>query len=201
MSSITKIREKVVLQAEPVLRRLDPLRARWDGATQRERRLILIAAVAFAGAFILIGVVQARASLDDLRNGLSRDRERLAQIEGLITEHADLTEKVTQLKRNVINQPVSTYVESKAREAGLADTIERIQNQRTDENDFFEESVVEVRLKKVSLQQLTQFMFGLEQSGQAARVQSLEVKPTFQDPRYLDVSMEVIGYRPLSGGR
>ena len=78
-------------------------------------------------------------------------RRRLAQIEDLTQEYTQLNQRVDSLRRNAIRKPVATFLEETASKAQVADNIDNIQKQRTEEGDFFMESVVEIRLKKVAL--------------------------------------------------
>lgn len=200
MSALDNIREQIALQTAPLVARLDPLRDRWERASQRERRQATIFGVVVLAIIVALGVRGAMKTLDLLRNGVERETSRLERVEEMVREHNTLNRQVDRLKRNTISTPVSTYIEQTASKVDIVGSIDRIQNQRSEEGDFFQETVVEVRIRKISLSKLTKFMHALEHSGKAAKVQSVVAKPTFQDPRYLDVSMEVIGYRPLNAG-
>lgn len=193
---IDRARTATEQQLAPLLARLDPLRERWAGLGTRERYQVM-AIGAILGLILVVVVVKgASASLNRLQASVAKRQATLSRIDDMSDRYNSLTLQVSRLKTHTLTEPVSTYVERKAKTVGVAESIDRIQNRASQEGDFFEEEVVEIRLKKISLSKLTTFMHAVEHAGKAARVQNIEIKPTFQDPRYLDVTMEIVGYRP-----
>jgi len=195
-----RIKEKVSEQLTPLLARLDPLRAQWSRMSPKDQKSAMI--LAGIVSFTLLGLLirGAQSELKSLNKSIESRQQAVERIENRTQEYDSLTRELNGLKARGLTARLSTFIEEKARESKIADQLDKIQDQRSEDTEFFNETVVEVRLKKVSLSGLTRFMHAVEQSGKAARVQSLRVKPTFQDPRYLEATLEVVGYKPIAKG-
>jgi general secretion pathway protein M len=61
----------------------------------------------------------------------------------------------------------------------------------TTPGELFRESSVEMRLEGITLQQLTRYLFDIEQAPQLLRVRRMHIKPRPANPDLLDVTFQV----------
>ena len=66
----------------------------------------------------------------------------------------------------------------------------------------YEESAVEMRLDKLTMKQLTDFLYQVESREELVRIRKMSIGKMKESPEYLSVSIQVYTYQPLApGGR
>ena len=158
-------------------------------------------------AMIIGGVVIALLLL--YRFGLSPALERLRVLDRLVaTKERDFQEMKTlrdtylAQKRLMeqVNQSLAqrgqdfaifSFLEELATKTGIKNNIMYMKPALTTPGELFRESSVEMRLEGIALQQLTRYLYDIEQAPQLLRVRRMQVKPRAANPDQLDVTFQV----------
>jgi general secretion pathway protein M len=143
------------------------------------------------------------------RLGLSPALERLRMLDRLVaTKERDLHEMKTLRETYLaqkrlmeeVNQSLAqrgqdfaifSFLEDLATKTGIKNNIMYMKPALTTPGELFRESSVEMRLEGIALQQLTRYLFDIEQAPQLLRVRRMHIKPRAANPDQLDVTFQV----------
>ncbi len=129
-----------------------------------------------------MGTMQKEIALSQKKYGEVVDR--LSEYEKMRKRMAALEEKFGRGGGSLTGR-----IETLARDSGL--TVDQLRERPPQETDFLEVNAVEVKLSNVTLSQLTEFLYQLEQGSPLMRVRQLQIKPKTRNRQTLDVSFEV----------
>ncbi|UCG37756.1 MAG: type II secretion system protein M [bacterium] len=167
-----------------LLRRLSP----------RERILVM-----GAGAFVLAAVLYGLV-LDPLMGQkrryegmVERKRADLAEFRDLAARYRSTQASLDAMERRVAAREPGTSLlatmEAEARKLGLADRIASMKPVTSELESGMVESSVEIRIEKVDLKGLVEFLRAVENGPLMARAARLRVRTRFDDPQLMDVTI------------
>lgn len=195
----------------PLDDRIRPLRARFDQTRERiadqwsrlsERDQQLVTILGTGGTVLLVGlmVFLAAGHLSKLRSDIDKRAKVLDEIRDMRAEFQASNEKLRSLEARLGSAPPPrSFLEEKARETNVGSNIESMEDRGSPPNDLFRTQLIEVRLKKVSLANVTRYLHKIESSGAGMSVRSLDLTPNFQDSKYLDARIQVLALRKKEG--
>lgn len=143
------------------------------------------------------------------RFGLSPALERLRMLDRLVAvKERDLHEmktlRETYLAQKSLMEEVNrslaqrgqdfaifSFLEELANKTGIKTNIMYMKPALTTPGELFRESSVEMRLEGIALQQLTRYLYDIEQAPQLLRVRRMHIKPRPANPDQLDVTFQV----------
>jgi type II secretory pathway component PulM len=172
----------------------EAVRDRWESMAPREKRLLGLLGVALVLAvFIIIGW-QIQGGLAELETKNAATRNALL----LITEHQD----EIYAKRNSTDnpesripenaQPLATYLDGIATQAGV--TIPEQSERPVVKKGKYDELSIDIKLRGVSLEQLSKFLRLVETSGQAVVTERLYIKPYISAHEKLDAELTIAAF-------
>jgi general secretion pathway protein M len=162
---------------------------------QRERIFVV------AGGGLLVLVLLYIAVVLPYRNALSRlDTEitvrsrQLQEVQSLKTRYLSLQQEMTQVERLLDNRrefsPLTFIENLVGKTAGRENLVSMRPQAPVTRNNFTIESV-ELKLEKLTLRQVLELLWGVEQATTPMRVRSLQLKQRFDDRSLLDATMTV----------
>ena len=193
-----KLREQWAL----LMRRWQTLREQgtelWGRLQPRDQQIVTVVAV--AGTVFLVGivVVLCSAHLSRLHRDIGSRTKALNEIQSLRGEYMGEKQKLDALNirlRQNGGEP-KTFLEDKARELNIIGSIDSMQDRAAPPNDLFKAQLIEVNLKKISLANVSRFLYKIESGSAGMTVKSIELYPNFQDNKYLDGKLMVQALRP-----
>jgi general secretion pathway protein M len=158
---------------------------------------------------MIIAGVLAVALLLFYRLGLSPALERLRTLDRLVAMkerelHQMRTLQETYIAQKRLMEDISrslaqrgpdfaifSFLEDLAKKTGIKDNIKSMTPALTTPGELFRESSVEMRLEGIALQQLTRYLYDIEQAPQLLRVRRMHIKPRPANPDLLDVTFQV----------
>jgi len=169
--------------------------------SSREKAMIAAAVALVAVAVGWIGVyepaVERRAIL--LRKIEARKAE-LAEVTGLAQKYDGLKRRFDALDRRLGAQEAGysplASMESLASRAGLKENMVSMAPQPVIPLEGYRETPVELKLEKVTLPRLVGFLLSVRNSPRYLRVKRASIKPRYENPDWLDVSLTISGYEP-----
>ena len=168
----------------------------WSRLSERDRKLGAGLAVGVSLVLTVLVVYLATGHVATLRNDITVRAKQLEDVREMRTDFRASKDKLdainAKLKANSL--PPKSFLEEKARETRIE--IQSMEDRAAPPNDLFKAQIVEVKMKKVTLANLTRFLHKIESSGAGMSVKSLELVPNHQDAKYLDGKMHVLSLKP-----
>jgi hypothetical protein len=164
--------------------------------TRREKLLALILAI-FAGACLLFAfaVKPAMARTKTLRRVISEKQDELEKLRATSKEYIFLRDRLENVRAKVASQDkgfeLLPFTESLIREHGLAKKVATMNQQVLDLGQNHSETIVEVKLKNLTLKQLVDFLRKAESSQALLKIKSLYIKKNPTNTEMLDSVIEI----------
>jgi type II secretory pathway component PulM len=181
----------------------DPVRERFSGVvagmSARDRRL-LMGLVVFV-ACMLLGFTWwlGRSILGDVQSRVEDREDTLALLQGLAADNAGATEQITQIEeqlRKGAGQDLPSYVEKAAEKVGISSNLQGVREKQVVTDGNLEEKTYTLEVAKVTLDQLTSFLYELETGGFPLKSRSAKIKSsTVAGAKVLSLSMELSAYK------
>lgn len=170
----------------------------WSRLSERDQQIVTIGGI---GGSIALGVLilfMAAGHLNTLRRDIDKRSKLVVEMREMRAEYRAAKGRLDAIndRLRANNTPPRSFLEEKAGEVNVKQSIESMEERAAPPNDLFKAQVIEVRLKKVTLANLTRYLHKIESSGAGMTVRSLDASPNFQDAKYLDAKVQVQALRP-----
>jgi type II secretory pathway component PulM len=163
----------------------------------RERWLVLGAAVFVGSALLFAIIVNPLMDKKQRYIRMAQDkRQDLAEFNEFASEYRSLQSSLAEMKRKVASgssdMSLLAAMESSARKLGLADRIASMKPFTSElESSGMVQSSVEMRVEKIDLKGLVQFIEAIETGPNMAVTTRLRIKTRFDDSALLDTTLLV----------
>jgi hypothetical protein len=129
----------------------------------------------------------------------------LKEMNTQLAEYRVLKRDMDTIQRAMAARPPNftlySFVERKAREAGVRPNVKAINPSRGMSAGSYEEAMADVSLEKITLRQLVQFLYHADSPRDAVRVRKLTVRKSLESPEYLAVTVQLATYQAAAGAR
>jgi len=168
----------------------------WNKLDATQRKLVAGAAVFVCIALILELAVfpfwEAKKKLD---RSISSNQKKLAEVKELSAEFNRLESKVSAMRRvasmRAANFTLFSHLEKKATQAGVRNRIKNMNSSRGIQSASFEESLIDMKLEKVTIKQLVDFLYYAESPADLVRVKKIHIVKMKDAPEYLSVQLQI----------
>ena len=143
---------------------------------------------------IIIPVTCASSRLSKLEKQIESHEKNVSKVLTKINEYNDFKGRLKNVENSI--RPKSqvqlrTRIEALATQSGITNNIDSLK-EKSNPGEDFEELVVDVRISKLSLPQIMEFIFGMEnQTDLSLRIQRLQLKPRYDNRQLFDADFEV----------
>lgn len=180
--------------------RMQALRDRWERMSQRERTMVGALGVTFVIMVTLIVgflITDGLSSMDE-RNAAMR--QALRDLDTQRDAYVRMKAKAAQMETRLGTQPVQLqgYTEAAAKEAGV-EISEQTERPPAAAGKKFIQRTLDLRLRAVTIEQLTHFMKAIETGKSLVVVTELNVRTRDDKHQQLDVEMAVTTYEHDTG--
>jgi general secretion pathway protein M len=148
---------------------------------KRERYGVMLAAGVIGMFLIAVFIVEPFLSrTDKMKNNLQTKAVMLEQMQKLKAEYADLTQKAniskSRFQRRQKGFKLYSFLNQLAGESGLKDRIIHMKpTTKTQKNSPYKISRVEMKLEAISLEQLTNYLYGVETSPNMVEIKKISI--------------------------
>ncbi|MHB8763576.1 MAG: type II secretion system protein GspM [Deferrisomatales bacterium] len=145
----------------------------------------------------------AHAHLDLMARRVAAKRSEHRQIRELSERFERLQGRVVGIEAHLKRSKdfsILSYLESLARRTQLQDRIVQMKPKGGETTRYYRENGVEIKMEKIRLRELVQYLHEVENSPELLRVKQLQVRPRFDDADLLDVRFQVSAYELSEGG-
>ena len=166
--------------------------------TPREKLALAVAGVAVLLTILIVGIILP------YRAALARLDQRLVSRQGQLVEARSLLQRIKSMQGEVATTerklsaataaPLVTALEGMVGEIAGKEKLLAIRSQLATPPAGFRQEKVEMQLEKVRLEQLVQLLYGIDNAKSAMQTDSLKMRPRFEDPALLDVTLVVSSF-------
>lgn len=167
----------------------------WNTMSRRDRRLLVFMVVSltlFIGYFVVTGVRAKVRSLETSVTGMQRDlntmNSMLADLDASRGRIADIEKQLG----GFANFSVSGFLQTAGEETKISDNIKGINDEGLSDGVFFDEHAYEVVLKKVTLEQLVNYLYKIQSAPQPLRISRLVVRANTRNREELSANVTVV---------
>jgi len=178
----------------------------WERLGAREKRYILAGAgIAIAILLVQFAIVPFWEDRERVAKAIETQEKILNEMNTQLTEYRLLKRDMDALQRAVESRPPNftlySFVERKAREAGVRGNIKSINPSRGMSAGSYEETMADVSLEKITTRQLVQFLYLADSPRDAVRIRKLTVRKSMESPEYLTATVQLATYQAAAGPR
>ncbi|MDB4970129.1 MAG: hypothetical protein JWN44_5818 [Myxococcales bacterium] len=175
--------------------RMQALRDKWERLSQRERTMVGAMGVTFVIMVTLIVGFLITDGLSSMDERNAQMRQALRDLDTQRDNYLRMKAKAAQLETRLGSQPVQmqAYLETAAKEGGV-EIVESKEQPSAPAGKKFVERTVELRLRAVTLDQLSKFMRAIETGKSLVVVTAVNVRTRDDKHEQLDVEMSVTTY-------
>ena len=139
-----------------------------SGLSPRDRKLLVLLVALFAfSALTGVGYLM-RSSMKNLESMVEYREETLLQARVMATEYQANVETANLILSKLEEHRganLSAYLEKTAQSVGISDRLDSVKETSTSQNGDLEEKIYAAQLSKLSLEDATNFIFEIENSG------------------------------------
>jgi type II secretory pathway component PulM len=180
--------------------RLQDLKGSWERLSQRERTMLAgLAGALLLGIVVVVGFT-IQSGLDELEENNEAMRKALRDIEQNKDAFMAQRQRLAALEVRISRTPVelNRFLDTAASAAGIS--IAESGETQPVQGDRYVQRGMEIKLRKVTIEQLAKFMKEIETSQQLVQITSLSVNTRWNQHQDLDVEMTVSTYERREGG-
>ena len=179
------------------------MRNLWSKLGKREKTFIVGGAGLLAlFALIQFALVPFFENKKKVSSALDRQEKTLKEMIVLGKEYEGLKEDTEVMKgaleRRSPDFTLFSFLERKAREAGVRQNIKSMNTTRGMTTGAYEETLVDIRLEKLTLKQLVQFLYYSDSPEDAVGVKKITVNKSKESPEYLTALVQMVTYQPAA---
>ncbi len=182
------------------------------GFAPREQILVGVGIGVVLLLLILIPTFCASSRLGKLEKAIESNEKNVTKVVDKSTELQQAQAKMKGLESRIRPKSqvqLTTKLESLATQSGIGQNIDSLKEVPGTPGEDFEEMVVSVRLSRLSLSQIIEFLYGIEsQQDISLQVKRLQLKPRYDNRQQFDANFDVStfvssaapGEAPAAGG-
>lgn len=168
------------------------------GFAPREQILVGVGVGVGLLLLILIPFACGSSRLSKLESQIQSHEKNVSKVVDKITELQQAQGKMKAVEARIRPKSqvqLTTKLEALATQSGIGQNIDSLKEVPGTPGEDFEEMVVAVRLSRLSLSQLIEFLYGIEsQSDISLQVKRLQLKPRYDNRQQFDANFEVSTY-------
>jgi len=172
----------------------------FDKLEQREKITVLVG-IGFLVCFVILqfGIMPYIDASSNLDKSINKRKEDLVELQLLQQEFRNLTKEAggirDQLGKRAPNFSLFTFLDSQAATAEIKEFISYMKPSTSGaEGDDLQESLVEMKLQKVSLEQLVKYLQLIESPENVVSIKRISVQESGNDKGLLEVIMQIVTF-------
>lgn len=173
----------------------------WNKLDAKQRKLVAGAALFVLFALMMELAVfpfwEAKKKLD---RSIDVNQKKLTAVKKLSEESNRLESKISAIRRTSSlrgpNFTLFSYLEKKATQANVRGRIKYMNSSRGTQSGAFEESLIDMKLDKMTVKQLTDFLYYAESPADLVRIKKISINKMKENPEYLSVQLQISSIQP-----
>lgn len=167
----------------------------------RREKYFISAAAVFIGIFCLLQFVVFPFfdTRGRLQRGVSAKKGALEEIARLSSEYNRYQRSSQDIQKVIANRrkrfTLFSFLEGKAGEAGVKEYIKYMKPSISKETGIYQESMVEMKLEEITLNQLVGYLYRIESHENVVSIKRASIKKNKKKPGYLDIILQIVTFQ------
>lgn len=164
----------------------------------RQKRIAMIAGAAVAVMMVLWVIVLPRLGIGGIDEKIKIKENELREVIRLYKSFEQIKSDFNIIESQINrNKSLSLLSELSriAEKVNVKQGIDSMVSKAKPKNNFYQEEAVEMRVEKITLEELTRLLYEIEYSTKVLRVRKLHVEARFDDRTLLNAVLEVTTYK------
>ena len=178
----------------------------WEKLDAKQRKLVAGAAILVLIALILeIAVFPVWEAKAKLTKAIEVNQKKLSEISKLDAEFTLQEAAMERIKRTMSTRSADftlfAYLEKKAAQANVRGRIKYMNSSRGTQSASFEESLIDMKLDKITIKQLTDFLYFVESPADLVKIKKITISKMKESPEYLSAQLQISSVQTLNPQR
>ncbi|UCD85944.1 MAG: type II secretion system protein M [Deltaproteobacteria bacterium] len=189
--TLSSIRESITEKSTGIYQRLG-----FSKLNKREKAILgggsLLLLIILIYIIIISPFSRRIARLDEL---IETKKKEYGEMMKMKEKYLRVQERVKNIKPMPPKFSLLSHLENLARQSNVK--IDSVKPGPTGESGPFKETITDVKIERITLDQLVEFLYKIEISGEyPLKVKKIHIKPTYKNPQYLEVSFQIVSLQP-----
>lgn len=171
----------------------------FDKLDKREKLTVALG-ISFLFFFVVLqfGVSPYLNARKKLENSISKKQQELVDLEALQQEYRGFKKQTggikEQLKEREANFSLFSFLDKQAAGAGIKELISYMKPSTVEGDEDLQESIVEMKLQQISLEQLVAFLKLIESPQKIVSVKRISIQESGKEKGLLEVIMQIVTF-------
>lgn len=177
----------------------------WEQLTKSQKQIVIVGLVfVAAGLLVQFAVFPYFEAREKVQGAIAGSEKSLRELAILGAEYGLLKRRSEEIRQVIGRRPpgfaLFSFLEKSASDAGVKTNIKSINPLKSSPAEAYEETAVEMRLDKLTMPQLTDFLYRVESREELVRIRKISVVKMKENPEFLSVLLQVFTYQALPPG-
>ena len=172
------------------------------GLQPKEQIIAMVVSGALLLLIIFMPISLAGGKISQMEKAINQNREQMGDVVRNIDEYNKEKAKLSaieSLMKSGFDTSLSSTIEGIATQTGVKPNVDQLKEKPLIPSEVFDEAGVDVRVSKVTLQQLVDFLYKIEgEKSKVLRVKQIQIKPRYDNRTLVDANFVVSTFK-LSG--
>ena len=173
---------------------------------KREKIIVISGGiVVFILLLFVFGFTPAVKRMEMLDRLSIRKRTELKEIVKLKEEYLSQKSVIDRINKELSKKrkgfAIFSFLEETANNLGIKGNIISMKPSNAVIGDLYKESSIEIRVEGITLKQLTEYLYKIENTDQVLKIKRLKIKPRTENPRIVNVTFKVSTFDLLEDKR
>jgi general secretion pathway protein M len=175
----------------------------WAKLDEKQRNLVAGTAIFVLIALILeIAVFPFWEAKAKLTKAIQVNQKKLNEMSKLDAEFTLQEAAMAKIKRAMSARSADftlfAYLEKKATQANVRGRIKQMNSSKGIQSVSLEESLIDMKLEKITIKQLTDFLYFVESPADLVRIKRMTINKMKESPEYLSAQMQISSFQTPS---
>lgn len=179
------------------------MKAAWAKLDTKQRYMVCAGAVVVVVALVLTFAVfpmwDARTKMKKSIQSQSKKLEEMVKIDA---DFAAQDAQISRIKNAIASRRADftlfSYLEKKAVLANVKGSIKQMSSMQGVKSPSFEETLIDLKLEKITTKQLTDFLYQVESPSEMIKIKRITVNKMKESPDYISAQLLIASYTPAS---
>lgn len=175
--------------------RVGELYDRFLSLAPKQQSLALVGGGVVLVLLVVLPITCASSRLGKMERRIVNHEKNVTQVTEKISEYNKIKNKLSGMEKKIRPKSqvqLTTRLESLATQSGIGANIDSLKENPGTPGEDFEEVVVAVRMSKLSLSQIIEFLYGVEtQRDLSLKIKRMQLKPRYDNRALFDANFEV----------
>jgi general secretion pathway protein M len=179
------------------------IKALWDKLDEKQRYLLV-----GAGAIILVALILELAvfpfweARTKLSKSIQTSQKKLSEMRMLDADFTGQEVAIMKLKQAMAARGAGftlfSFLEKKATLANVRGRIKQMNSAKGIQTAAMEESLIDMKLEKITVKQLTDFLYNVESPADLVTIKKISITKMKESPEYLNAQLQISTFQALN---